>query len=130
MCHLNSISYVEGWLTDFLVDFDNMNTITVVDCYLIPMMDECIGLLRDASLLSPLDAISGYWKTEIEIKDRYKTAFASQHLLFFCDNASKIRNTTGIFQGEVYLILSLFKKPFASNTDAIRGSTSPKKKPK
>ena len=66
----------------FCVDFRKLNNKTVKDAYAIPRIEESLHLLAGAKY-SKLDLRSGYWKVEIEEKDREKTAFQTGGLGFY-----------------------------------------------
>jgi hypothetical protein len=44
----------------FCVDYRKLSNLTELDVYPLPRLDECIDILRDAVVLSTLDANSGY----------------------------------------------------------------------
>lgn len=66
----------------FSIDYRRLNALMIPDSYPIPRMDECIDSLRSAKIFSTLDANSGYWKIEIDPRDRDKTTFTSHHGLY------------------------------------------------
>lgn len=66
----------------FYIYYRKSNAVTIRDSYPLPHMDECIDSLGDATVLSTLDANSGYWLIEIENGDRDKTAFTSHYALY------------------------------------------------
>lgn len=73
-------------------------------------MDECIDLLRDARVLSTLDAYSGCWQVEVNEKDREKTAFTWNHELYrFVCMLFGFKNALRTFHGVVYVILGSLK---------------------
>lgn len=66
----------------FCVDYQKLNSVSIRDASLLPRKDECIGSFGDTTVFSTLDDNSGYWKIEIDKRDRDKTAFTSHRSLF------------------------------------------------
>ena len=60
----------------YVIDFRNINKITVRDTYPMPNTHEILESLRGAKYFSTLDAKKGYWQVGIKEADRNKTAFA------------------------------------------------------
>ena len=52
-----------------------LNTMTIEDRYLLPMMDECRELLGSGNIFTSVNAYSGYWKMLVKEEDKSKTAF-------------------------------------------------------
>ena len=63
--------------TRFCVDYRRLNSMTVKDSYPLPRVDDSIDALSGSCWFSTLDLASGYWKVEVEEKDRPKTAFTT-----------------------------------------------------
>jgi len=59
----------------FCIDYRLLNVVTKKDSYPLPLMDECIDSLGEATILSTLDCNAGYWQVAIAPEDREKTAF-------------------------------------------------------
>ena len=59
----------------FCVDYLRLNPVTIRDSYPLPLMDECIDSLGDATLFITLDCNSGYWQITVSKKDQDKTSF-------------------------------------------------------
>lgn len=73
-------------------------------------MDECIDLLVKANIFSMLDANYGYWKIEIDSRDRKKTAFTSYHGLFhFTKMPSRLPSDSATFQKAMDVIFTSVK---------------------
>ena len=66
----------------FCVDFRRLNTLSKLDAYPMPRIDELIDRLGQARFISTIDLTRGYWQIPIAQKDREKTAFATPYGLF------------------------------------------------
>ncbi len=66
----------KGGSRRFVVDFRQLNSITVRDSYPLPNPDDIIDNCRDAYFFSQLDLASGYWCIPIAAKDCHRTAFS------------------------------------------------------
>lgn len=66
----------------FCVDNKRLNALTKRDANPILRIDKCINSLGEATVFYTLDTSSGYWKVEMDQKNRDKTAFTSRHGLF------------------------------------------------
>jgi hypothetical protein len=69
--------------TRFCVGYRRLNTITVLDSYPLPRMDECIDSLGEAKIFTTLDCNSGYWQIPVRPEDREKTTFTSHEVLYW-----------------------------------------------
>ena len=56
----------------FCIDYRKLNLMKIKDSYPIQRMDECIDSLGNASVLTTLDAYSGYLLVAIKPEDRHK----------------------------------------------------------
>lgn len=66
----------------FSVGYSKRNNLSRWNLYFIPRINEGIDCLGEATVLSTIDANSGYWIVEIEDRDGDETTFTSHHGLF------------------------------------------------
>lgn len=77
-------------------------------------MDECIDLLRNASIISKLDARKGYWQVETANDYRDDSTFTSHHGLFwFTVMPSQLKHSPGTFQRSLYGLFTNVSEQFA-----------------
>lgn len=57
------------------IDYRPLNTVTVKDSYLIPIIEEIFDMFTDAEIFSTLDATSGYFQIALNPADREKIVF-------------------------------------------------------
>ena len=65
----------EGKSMRMCVDYRRLNSVTKVEAYPMPRVDELIDRLGKAKYITTLDLTRGYWQVLVAAKDRYKTAF-------------------------------------------------------
>ena len=65
----------EGKSMRMCVDYRRLNSVTKVEAYPMPRVDELIDRLGKAKYITTLDLTRGYWQVPVAAKDRYKTAF-------------------------------------------------------
>lgn len=63
--------------TRFCVDYRRLNSVTKVDAYPIPRVDDCLEALVGNSWFSSMDLCSGFWQVKMDENDIYKTAFST-----------------------------------------------------
>lgn len=96
------------------IDYRKRNAVTTKESCLLPRVDECGDSLGDAKILSPLDAMRGYWQIEVHENDRSKTAFFSHHgLEQFTRRPFGLHNAPATFQHTMDVILSIFNSQYA-----------------
>ena len=89
------------------LDYRDLNAVTRKDNFGIPNISECTDFLSDFMYLSSVDMASGYWKIEIEERDRHKTAFLTKYGLFEHKRmAFGLTNAPASFQRVISLVLS------------------------
>lgn len=94
----------------FCVDYRKLNAVTIRDLYLLPRMDECLYSLGNTRIFSILDANSGYWKVEIDARDREKIAFTSRYSLHkFVRIGIGLKNAPATFERAMDVIFSSVK---------------------
>ena len=64
------------------VDYRKLNTVTKVDAFPMPTVDDILSSLHGASVFSSLDLRSGYWQVRVADEDVEKTAFVCHRGLF------------------------------------------------
>jgi hypothetical protein len=65
-----------------VVDYRKLNTFTVPDRYLLPLIQELVDKVRDARLFSKVDVCMGYNNIRIKEGDEYKATFKTNMGLF------------------------------------------------
>ena len=68
--------------TRFCVDYRRLNSVTKMDVYPLPRIDDMLDSLSEARVFSTLDLASGFWQVEVERASQEKTAFITHHGLF------------------------------------------------
>ena len=78
----------------FCVDYCHLNSVTKVDVFPFPQIDDTLDLLAHSRYFSTLDLASGYWQVEMAPDSKEKTAFITlaglyefQKMLFALTNA-------------------------------------------
>ena len=64
------------------IDNRRLNSVTEVEAYPMPRIDELIDRLGKAMFISTLDLTNGYWKMPVATQDRHKTVFITPGGLF------------------------------------------------
>ena len=64
------------------VDYCRLNSISVMDAYPMPRIDELINRLGQAKFISTLDLNQGYWQVPMAEEVKAKTAFVTPFGLF------------------------------------------------
>ena len=59
------------------VDYRRLNSVSQVDSYLMPRIDELIDRVGKANFITTLDLTTGYWQIPMADKDKCKTAFVT-----------------------------------------------------
>ena len=66
----------------FCVDYRKLNSMTKLDVFPLPRIDDTLDLLSQNKFFSTLDLASGYWQVKVEPKSREKTAFVTSSGLY------------------------------------------------
>ena len=66
----------------FCEDYRRLNSITRMDTYPLPRVDDSLDLLAQTSHFSTLDLASGYWQVGMEASSQPKTAFCAHSGLY------------------------------------------------
>ena len=61
------------------IDYRKLNCLTVKDKFPLPKIDTCLDTLNGCEFFSTSDFHWGYWQTEIDERDRDKTAFVTRN---------------------------------------------------
>ena len=64
------------------VDYRQLNSVTSIDAYPMPRIDELIDKLGKAKFITTLDLARGYWQVPMSEDDRAKTAFTTPRGLY------------------------------------------------
>jgi len=68
----------QGGSMRLCIDYRKLNSLTVKDKFPLPKIDTCLDTLNGCEFFSTCDLCWGYWQTEINERDRDKTAFVTR----------------------------------------------------
>ena len=68
--------------TRFCVDYRKLNSITKLDVYPLPRIDDSLDLLANTQYFTSLDLMSGYWQVGMAGDSQEKTAFTTHRGLY------------------------------------------------
>ena len=68
--------------TRFCVDYRRLNSVTKMDVFPLPRIDDSIDILSHSRYFSTLDLRSGYWQVKMASESIEKTAFATHSGLY------------------------------------------------
>ena len=68
--------------TRFCVDYRRLNSITRMDTFPLPRIDDSLDLLANTAYFTTLDLMSGYWQVGMDPESQPKTAFCSHSGLY------------------------------------------------
>ena len=63
--------------TRFCVDYRKLNSVTKLDVFPLPRIDDCLDVLSGTRYFSTLDLSSGFWQVKMEAESAEKTAFVT-----------------------------------------------------
>ena len=66
----------------FCVDYRRLNSVTKMDTFPLPRIDDSLDLLANTAYFTTLDLASGYWQVEMDSGSREKTTFCSHSGLY------------------------------------------------
>lgn len=90
----------------YCIDFRDLNSRTVKDCYPLPLIADCMDVLYGTTFFSTLDLAMGYYQIEIDENSRNKTAFLTKYGLFEHQRmAFGLCNAPATFQRAMGLVL-------------------------
>ena len=61
----------------FCVDYHKLNSITKMDSFPLPRIDDTLDMLSQSKFFTTLDLASGYWQVEMDPASSEKTAFTT-----------------------------------------------------
>lgn len=91
----------------FCTDFRKVNSVTVPDAHLLPLIDDCIDEIGPAKYVSKLDLLKGYWQVPLKPRASEISAFVTpdSFLQFTLMMPFGLRNAPAIFQRLVNKVL-------------------------
>ena len=77
MVSVNGPCYKKDGSLRICVDYCRLNSVSQVDAYPMPRVDELLDRLGKANFISTMDLTRGYWQVPVAEQDRHKTVFNS-----------------------------------------------------
>ena len=92
------------------MDYRQLNKVTTPEPYSMPLIDELLHRVGEATYFSKLDLLKGFYQVPLEAKDMEKTAFISPAGKFqFTKMPFGLKNTPATFQMWYCRDLNLFQ---------------------
>lgn len=83
----------------FCVDYRGLNSVTKLDQFPLPRIDNLLDQLGKSRYFTTLDLASGFWQIRVDKPSREKTAFITHRGLFeFCIMPFGLTNAPAVFQ--------------------------------
>ena len=90
----------------FCVDYRGLNSVTKVDTFPLPRIDDLLDQLGQCQYFSTLDLAAGYWQIRVHPESREKTAFSTHQGLFeFQVMPFGLTNAPAVFQRLIQQVL-------------------------
>ena len=94
----------------FCVDYRGLNSVTKLDQFPLPRIDDLLDQLGKSRYFTTLDLASRYWQIRVDKPSKEKTAFITHHGLFeFCVMPFGLTNAPAVFQQLMQKVLSDLK---------------------
>ncbi len=94
----------------FCVDYRGLNSVTKLDQFPLPRIDDLLDQLGKSRYFTTLDLASGFWQIRVDKPSREKTAFITHWGLFeFCVMPFGLTNAPAVFQRLMQKVLSDLK---------------------
>lgn len=91
----------------FCVDYRRLNSVTKMDVFLLPRIDNTLDFLGQSQYFTTLDLAAGYWQVRMQPDSQEKTAFATHSGLYeFRVMPFGLCNSPATFQRLIDTILS------------------------
>ena len=69
--------------TRFCVDYRKLNSVSKIDVYPPPRIDDMLDSLAEVHVFSALDLVSGFWQVKVDKASQEKTTFVTHQHGYF-----------------------------------------------